>query len=164
MTEKGRIVKMVSQDQEEFEVEYGVATMSTLISNVLQDVSEETTTVPIPNVNAQVLAKVIEYCRYHYEAKRLDQSEEDIERWNKDFMKVDNKTLFNILIAASFLDIADLLDLGCKTVAGMIKDKSVEQIRELFCIEGDFTEEQEAKMREENNWGSEMSQENNAAQ
>jgi len=58
MTEKGRIVKMVSQDQEEFEVEYGVATMSTLISNVLQDVSEETTTVPIPNVNAQVLAKV----------------------------------------------------------------------------------------------------------
>jgi len=42
MTEKGRIVKMVSQDQEEFEVEYGVATMSTLISNVLQgEMSEE---------------------------------------------------------------------------------------------------------------------------
>jgi len=45
--------------------------------------------------------QVIEYCRYHYEAKRLDQSEEDIERWNKDFMKVDNKTLFNILIVSS---------------------------------------------------------------
>jgi len=28
----------------------------------------------------------------------------------------------------------------------MIKDKSVEQIRELFCIEGDFTEEQEVRI------------------
>jgi hypothetical protein len=36
------------------------------------------------------------------------------------------------------MDIEDLLDIGCKTVASMIKDKSSNEIRKIFDITNDF--------------------------
>lgn len=43
-------------------------------------------------------------------------------------------------------------EVGCKTIANMIKGKTPEQIRELFGIENDFTPEEEAQIRKENEW------------
>lgn len=54
--------------------------------------------------------------------------------------------------AANFLDIKSLLDLTCQKVADMIKGKQPEEIRKIFNIENDFTPEEEAKIREENQW------------
>jgi hypothetical protein len=45
----------------------------------------------------------------------------------------------------------DLLsDVGCKTVANMIKGKTPEEIRKLFNIVNDFTPEEEAQIKKEN--------------
>jgi len=41
---------------------------------------------------------------------------------------------------------------GCKTVANMIKGKSVEEIRKTFNIVNDFTPEEEEQIRKENEW------------
>ena len=46
-------------------------------------------------------------------------------------------------------------DLGCRTVATMIKGKSPEEIRKLFHIKNDFTPEEEAQIRRENEWAEE---------
>jgi S-phase kinase-associated protein 1 len=54
--------------------------------------------------------------------------------------------------AANYLDIKALLDLGCKTVANMIKGKSPEEIRKTFNIQNDFTPEEEEQIRRENEW------------
>lgn len=43
-------------------------------------------------------------------------------------------------------------DVGCKTVANMIKGKTPEEIRKLFNIQNDFTPEEEAQIRKENEW------------
>jgi S-phase kinase-associated protein 1 len=45
-----------------------------------------------------------------------------------------------------------LLDLGCKTVANMIKGKSPEEIRRTFNINNDFSAEEEDQIRQENEW------------
>jgi hypothetical protein len=37
--------------------------------------------------------------------------------------------LLELIVAANYLDIKGLLDVGCKTVANSIKGKSVEEIR-----------------------------------
>ena len=60
----------------------------------------------------------------------------------------------NILIlifqAANFLNIKDLLDLTCQTVADMIKGKTPEEIRKTFNIKN--TPEDEEEVRRENQW------------
>jgi S-phase kinase-associated protein 1 len=50
------------------------------------------------------------------------------------------------------MDIKNLLDVGCKTVANMIKGKSPEEMRATFNIKNDFTPEEEAEIRKENQW------------
>jgi S-phase kinase-associated protein 1 len=104
---------------------------------------------------------VIEYCDHHKsdplpppedefaeERRRSD----DIEEWDADFIQVEQEMLFEIILAANYLDIKPLLDLGCKTVANMIKGKTTEEIRKTFNIECDFTPEEEAQIRRENEW------------
>ncbi len=54
--------------------------------------------------------------------------------------------------ASNYLDIKPLLDVGCKTVANMIKGKSPEEIRKTFNITNDFTPEEEEQIRRENEW------------
>ena len=54
--------------------------------------------------------------------------------------------------AANYLDIKPLLDLTCKTVANMIKNKSPDEIRSTFNIQNDFTPEEEEQVRKENEW------------
>ena len=67
----------------------------------------------------------------------------DIEDWDQKFMQVDQEMLFEIILAANYMDIKALLDVGCKTVANMIKGKTPEEIRKLFNIVNDFTPEEE---------------------
>lgn len=64
----------------------------------------------------------------------------------------DPALLTTILQAANYLDIKALLDVGCKTVANMIKGKSPEEIRKTFNITNDFTPEEEEQIRRENEW------------
>jgi len=114
--------------------------------------------IPLPNVNGKILAKVIEYCRYHVEAVRKGaddkplKSEDDVKAWDAEFVKVDQATLFDLILAANYLNIKGLLDLTCQTVANMIKGKTPEEIRKTFNIKNDFTPEEEEEVRRENQW------------
>ena len=77
---------------------------------------------------------------------------DNIPTWDQDFLKVDQGTLFEIILAANYLDIKGLLEVTCKTVANMMKGKSAEEIRKLFNIENDLTPEEEEQIRKENEW------------
>ena len=106
------------------------------------------------------MAKVLEWCEHHRgdpPSTNEDDSDSrkkttDIEEWDQKFMQVDQEMLFEIILAANYLDIKALLDVGCKTVANMIKGKSPEEIRKTFNITNDFTPEEEEQIRRENEW------------
>ena len=142
------------------EVSLDVANMSLTIKNMLEDLAGGGVTdvsIPLNNVTSKVLAKVIEYCKHHVEhPTKLDAEKtaktEDISPWDKQFASVDQATLFELILAANYLDIKPLLDLTCKTVANMIKGKTPEEIRKTFNIKNDFTPEEEEKVRKENEW------------
>ena len=55
-----------------------------------------------------------------------------VQEWYAEFVKVEQQELFDILLAANYLDVKPLLDLASATVASMIKDKTIEEIRETF--------------------------------
>lgn len=160
-TEKAPHITLVSNDGVAIQVERQVAERSMLIVNMLDDLGEAAgTEVPIPNVNESVLKKVIEWCEHHKNdppAAAEDDSDNrkkttDIEEWDQKFMQVDQEMLFEIILASNYLDIKPLLDVGCKTVANMIKGKSPEEIRKTFNITNDFTPEEEDQIRRENEW------------
>ncbi|KAJ8662025.1 E3 ubiquitin ligase complex SCF subunit sconC [Lichtheimia ornata] len=150
-------VKLISSDNEDFTVDKEVAEKSVLIKNMLEDVGDSDAPIPLPNVTAKILRKVIEWCDHHRNDPAVAQDEQDrrntdIEEWDQKYMEVDQETLFDVILAANYLDIKPLLDVGCKTVANMIKGKSAEEIRRTFNITNDFTPEEEAQIRKENEW------------
>lgn len=152
----GNKVKLTSSDGQLFEVLEEVANESMTVKNMIEDTGTDEV-VPLPNVPGKILAKVIEYCKYHVEAnKKVDdkpvKSEDDIKQWDTEFVRVDQSTLFDLILAANYLNIKGLLDLTCQTVANMIKGKTPEEIRKTFNIKNDFTPEEEEEVRRENQW------------
>ncbi|ELU45033.1 S-phase kinase-associated protein 1A-like protein [Rhizoctonia solani AG-1 IA] len=150
------MVVLVTSDNEQFNVDKDVA----------EHVGESDQPIPLPNVSSSVLKKVLEYCEHH-RAEPLPTAETDnnaddprkrqvseIGEWDQKFIQVDQEMLFEIILAANYLDIKALLcesiDVGCKTVANMIKGKTPEEIRKLFNIVNDFTPEEEAQIKKEN--------------
>jgi len=155
-------IKLQSSDGEIFEVDVEIAKLSVTIKTMLEDLGmdeEDDEAIPLPNVNAAILKKVIQWCTYHKDdppppedddnrEKRTD----DIPSWDIEFLKVDQGTLFELILAANYLDIKGLLDVTCKTVANMIKGKTPDEIRKTFNIKNDFTPAEEEQVRKENEW------------
>ncbi|KAF2756004.1 E3 ubiquitin ligase SCF complex, Skp subunit [Pseudovirgaria hyperparasitica] len=156
-------VLIETSDGIEIRVDREVAERSVLIKNLLEDLGPEAAeqgAIPIPNVNEAVMRKVLEWCEQHKKdppAAADDDADNrkkttDIDEWDQKFMQVDQEMLFEIILAANYLDIKALLDVGCKTVANMIKGKSPDEIRKTFNIQNDFTPEEEDQIRRENEW------------
>merc|ERR1712167_526472 len=139
-----RRVNLMSQEGDQFEVEE----------------DEEAQEIPLPNVKSHVLAKVIEFCRRYAEEPMSEiekplksaNMHEVVQEWYANYVDVDQELLFELILAANYMDIKPLLDLTCATVASMIKGKTPEEIRKTFNIVNDFTPEEEAQVREENKW------------
>ncbi|KAK3814163.1 MAG: Skp1 family, dimerization domain-containing protein [Benniella sp.] len=150
-------VLLTSSEGTEFLIDRDIADMSQLLKCMFQDIGEiGLEPVPLPNVSGPILTKVIEYCTHHRHDPNFhcsnDDTAADIAEWDLEFCKVDQGTLYEMILAANYLDIKPLLDLTCKTVANMIKAKSPEEIRKTFGIINDFTPEEEDQARRENNW------------
>ncbi|GKA66104.1 SKP1-like protein 1A [Tanacetum coccineum] len=150
-----KMIVLKSSDGETFEVEEIVALESQTIKHMIEDDCADTS-IPLPNVTSKILSKVIEYCKKHVESnatKTDDKSaEDDLKAFDADFVKVDQGTLFDLILAANYLNIKSLLDLTCQTVADMIKGKTPEEIRKTFNIKNDFSPEEEEEVRRENAW------------
>lgn len=146
-------VKLQSSDNEVFEVDVEVAKQSEVIRQMVEDCDYDDfddEPIPLLNVNAAILRKVIEWATHHKDDPPPKEDEEnrekrtdDIEPFDREFLKVDQGTLFELILAANYLDMKLLLDVLCKTVANMIKGKTPEEIRKTFNIKHDFKPEEE---------------------
>ena len=56
-----------------------------------------------------------------------------------DYVNVDKETLFEIVMAANYLNVQSLLALSSAAVASKFKGKGVEFTREYFEVQNDFT-------------------------
>jgi S-phase kinase-associated protein 1 len=155
-----------SNGDEIFQVPRTAAMMSKTISHLLEDLDDGTKdAIPIPNIEAAILKKVIEYMTHHKDDPALTEEQvqekrgEDITGWDATFVdlknndgKPDMATLFKLILAADFLDIKPMLDLMCKSVAHLVRGKTNEEIRLLFGITTEFTKEEMDEVRKNNPW------------
>jgi len=154
-------VKLVSIDGVEFVVEKDIALMSNFVASMLEYSEEVEVRVPLPNVSGKILEQVVQFLQYNKKnplneigkpLKSSIMSENVNDPWFATFTDKDQSIIFELILAANYLDIQPLLDLCCAKVASLIKGKTPEQIRLTFNIENDFTPEEEAQLLEENKW------------
>ncbi|KAB2602390.1 SKP1-like protein 1B [Pyrus ussuriensis x Pyrus communis] len=160
MAAEKKMITLKSSDGEAFEVDEAVGMESQTIKHLVEDCTDNV--IPLHNVTSHILAKIIEYCRKHVEGRKdgdstdLGQSgDETLKKFDEDFVneiKADQNVLFDLILAANYLNIKSLLDLTCQTVADMIKGKTPEDVRKTFNIKNDFTPEEEEEVRRENQW------------
>lgn len=153
------LVKIITSDEVELEISRAAANMSVTLKAMVDDLGELAITegINLPNVTGKTAKRVFEFCDYCVanpvpEQSKDEKRSDDLAPWVVQFLQVDQVTLFELILASNYLDIKPLLDATCKQVANMIKGKTPEEIRKTFNIKNDFTPEEEAQVRKENEW------------
>ena len=149
-------------DGETIEVDKEIACKSILVKGIVDDndVNDE---IPLPTVKKAILEKIIEFCEYIHKNsppeidKPLRSSElrDVVNEWYANFVNLEQEVLFELIMAANFLDIKSLLELACAKVSSIIKGMTIPEMRKYFNIENDFTSEEEAQIIDEFEWARE---------
>merc|ERR1719326_50507 len=103
----------MSQEGVQFQVEVKVAKMSELVKTMIPEEAEDAEE-PMSEIE-----KPLKSANMH----------EVVQEWYANYVDVDQELLFELILAANYMDIKPLLDLTCATVASMIKGKTPEEIR-----------------------------------
>jgi len=135
-------LKLVSSDGKSFTVEKKHAKISALVrTSTEQDADAEE--IPIPGVKSDTLAKVVEYMVKH-EGTEAEIVEKPLRSkvmaevckfpWDAEFIDgiSGRQELYDLILAANYMDIKGLLHLGCAKVASLIKGQPLEKIKEIL--------------------------------
>lgn len=140
---------LLSSENIKVNIDSKSAERSNLLKGLIQDYTEDTD-IPMPEIKADILKKCVEYL-IHY--KDLEPKEipkplpspnllDVTDEWDVNFIGIDLDSVFDIINAANYLDIKPLLDLACSKIASTMKGKSAEEIRTIFNLENDLTEDE----------------------
>jgi len=136
-------LKLTSKDNMPYKVERKHAFISNLIKTGLEndDKAEE---FPVPGVTGAILAQVVEYMKHHkgteppiIEKPLRSKVMRDVcqDKWDAEFIDRIGETrqvLYDLILAANYMDIKGLLHLGCAKVASLIKGQPLEKIKEIL--------------------------------
>jgi S-phase kinase-associated protein 1 len=139
----GKPLKLSSKDKREFVVERKHAFISTLVKTSLEndDKAEE---VPIPGVTGAILELVVNYMKEHkgveppiIEKPLRSKVMKDVcpHKWDAEYVDKIGDTrqqLYDLILAANYMDIKSLLHLGCAKVASLIKGEPLEKIKQIL--------------------------------
>ena len=162
----GPSYELISQEGEKFVVNSEVANLSGLVQTMIDNDApeDEAQEIPLQSVKTATLAKVIEFCNHYIEEPMKEISTpiksndmaKIVEEWYASFVNIEKVDLYDLILAANYMDIKPLLDLSCCTIAAMIKGKTPEEIAAHFECTREFIPCDEAKVREENKWVEEI--------
>ena len=147
------VITVQCKDGELLEMPAKAAEQSTLLKNMMSDLQDKDGLHdPVPvlhdSATSTTMEKVIEYCK-----NRANKVSPEFDKWVTTFVKdMDVSQLCDLINLAEYLDIDPLIDIGCETVANIIRSMSAEEIRATFNIPNDFTPEEEADIKLETQW------------
>ena len=94
--------------------------------------------IPLPRVESPVLDKVLGFMRHHGDdgepEDRADASvpPEYRTEWDRAFLAVNETELFDIAMAANYMDVRSLFNAVVSRIASLTGNRSIEEIREIF--------------------------------
>lgn len=154
-----KLVTLVSSDGDKYQISEKAAKRSQLIKGIIDDYPDDPE-IPLHNVKSHILSKIKEYLEYYKdtEPREIERPlpssnfNECVDAWDYQFIDLELDVIFEIILAANYMDIKPLMELASSKVASIIKGKTPEEIRKTFNIQNDFTPEEEQQIREENQW------------
>jgi S-phase kinase-associated protein 1 len=131
-----KLITLVSSDGEKMQISAKAAQRSQLVKGIIEDYPDDAE-VPLNNVKSNILKKIKEYLEHYQESdpKEIErplasQNYQDcVEPWDYEFINVDLDLIFEIILAANYMDIKPLLELASSKIASIIKGKTPEEIR-----------------------------------
>ncbi|KAL9264363.1 SKP1-like protein, partial [Drosera capensis] len=90
-------------------------------------------------VNPSLLSLILDYCHFH---QVPGHSNKERKSFDEKFIRMDTKRLCELASAADSLQLKPLVELTSRALARMIEGKTPEEIREIFCLPDDLTEEE----------------------
>jgi len=164
---KMMMIKIKTIDDKVHEVPIKVAKVSMMVKNMLEACpidpdDEDAKPIEVQKTDSATLEKILEWCEHHVNDPNVykemesedDDEEYDFDEWDEEWIeKLDEERLFAVILAADFLDIKMLLDLGSKRVANIIKTMTPAEIRKRYNLVNDLTPDEEEKSRKENDLG-----------
>ncbi|OLY80245.1 E3 ubiquitin ligase complex SCF subunit sconC [Smittium mucronatum] len=166
-------VTLITKEKCIVKVKRNVIEKSKLIKVLLSELGHQEQGVPLPNVSLPILTKIIEYCQHYQDVEQNDIQLEEHQRFESpsrnphvlikpkglepnefdlEYIRVDQSTLYELIMAANYLDIKPLLDLACYSVAKMFSEKSPQEIRDTFGLSNNLDLNQEAELSKRNCW------------
>ncbi|CAO2831221.1 unnamed protein product [Amaranthus hypochondriacus] len=120
-----KMVILSSSEGKIFKVEEKVALQSEMIKNLLE---ESDYRVILLEINTVILSKVLDYCQKHVinddnDYDHDDDDHDELINWEARFVMVDQKTLFDVINAANYLQIKSLLNFTCHFLAYLILEQ-----------------------------------------
>ncbi|KAM2647467.1 hypothetical protein TB1_000714 [Malus domestica] len=90
-------------------------------------------------VGTAMLSLILDYCRFHQVPGR---SNKECKAFDEKYIRMDTKLLCELTSAADSLQLKPLVDLTSRALARIIEGKTPEEIREIFHLPDDLTEEE----------------------
>ena len=173
----GTNILLISKNKNKHEIPIEACEFSKLLKTMLSDndsgsesdsdndsEEEEIHKIPLHNISDKILSKITKFLEHLINnpfpeipkpinsANLIEVLGED-NSWYVDFVNSEDiETIFELVNAANYLDCKSLLNIACVAIASKIKDKSPDEIRNEFGIVNDFSQEEQQKIREENEW------------
>ena len=153
-------IKLQSKEGKEFTLTKKQAEISVLLKSTIQDFQGDII-VPLSEMDEKTTQKVVDYL-VQFDGHMPPEIEKPLksanmkevtDSWSAEFIDaLSLEELVDLTVAANFMELQPLLDLTCAKIASMCKDKSEDEIFKTFGVTETFSEEEKAKIREENKW------------
>ncbi|CAN6314342.1 unnamed protein product [Urochloa humidicola] len=102
--------------------------------------SSKTHAIALPErVNPASLSLILDYCRFHQVPGR---SNKERKSFDEKFVRIETERLCELTSAADSLQLKPLVDLTSRALARIIEGKTPEEIRDIFHLPDDLTEEE----------------------
>ncbi|CAL8137723.1 unnamed protein product [Orchesella dallaii] len=157
-------VQLQSCEGETFKVDVEIVRCIGVLKNMLEDIELEAdegrTVISLPDVESNILKKIIEWATYHkndhiiHAGDEQDATAKAMSTWDADFLKLDKFTLLKLILASLRWDIKGLFNITLETFIAMRRRENTEEIREISKIKrfpSDYTPERLEQLLMEKN-------------
>lgn len=145
-----KMIKLISNDHREFEIDVEYCQNSDVIKAALED--KKSTEIPLPSIKGDILKIIVDYMNHH-KGVELELIEKPLKSsimkevckdpWDAEFIDeiARNKShLYDVIGAANNLSIKTLLYLGAAKVASLIRGKPTAEIENILKVEENLGE------------------------